>query len=147
MDGRILVPVDQWEHSSKTLEFTLAEHPNATIVVLHVVNPSRFYASTSYRFQSMIHNEPPENVDEILQEAGEKIIEETLAGIDVDDREIETHVRIGDVAPSILEFVEDNDIDMVMVGSKGRKGRGRILLGSVAETVARRASVPVTVYR
>ena len=46
-----------------------------------------------------------------------------------------------------MTYAEENDIDHIVVGSHGRGGVSRMLLGSVAETVARRSSVPVTIIR
>jgi len=40
-----------------------------------------------------------------------------------------------------------HDVDHVVMGSRGRSGVGRVLFGSVAEAVTRRASVPVTIVR
>jgi nucleotide-binding universal stress UspA family protein len=48
---------------------------------------------------------------------------------------------------AILRYVDDNDVDHVIMGSHGRSGVSRILLGSVAETVARRSPAPVTIVR
>ena len=45
----------------------------------------------------------------------------------------------------IVRYVDDHDIDQVVMGSRGRDGLDRLLLGSNAETVVRRVSVPVTV--
>ena len=50
-------------------------------------------------------------------------------------------------ADAILDYVEANDVDHVIMGSHGRSGISRILLGSVAEIVARRSPAPVTVVR
>ena len=48
---------------------------------------------------------------------------------------------------NIVEYVETHDVDHVVIGSHGRKGLSRVLLGSVAELVVRRSPVPVTVVR
>lgn len=64
MNRRVLVPVDRSEQARESLEFALTEYPAATVVVLHVVAPAQYYASARYHFRSMVHNEPPESVDE-----------------------------------------------------------------------------------
>lgn len=56
-----------------------------------------------------------------------------------------TH-EVGNPAREILSFADDTDVDHVVIGSRGRTGVW-VLLGSVAENVARRASVPVTIVR
>ena len=45
-------------------------------------------------------------------------------------------------APAILEYAEEHDIDMIVMGSHGRRGVRRLLLGSVTEEVARRVRGP-----
>jgi len=56
--------------------------------------------------------------------------------------EIETILTTGKPASQILETVESTDIDQIVMGSRGRSGVGRVLFGSVAETVTRRALSP-----
>jgi nucleotide-binding universal stress UspA family protein len=51
-------------------------------------------------------------------------------------------------APSIiLDYVEENDVDLIVIATHGRSGLERLLLGSVTERVVRRASVPVFVVK
>lgn len=76
-----------------------------------------------------------------------EVIEETLETVGVSGDVVERVVVIGNVAPSIIDYIEDNDVDMVVIGSHGRSKMSRILLGSVAASVTRRSPVPVLVYR
>lgn len=80
-----------------------------------------------------------EQADEIFDRARE-IAEE--AGYEGD---IETRTGIGSAARSIVDNAAD--ADAIVMGSAGRHGAARLLLGSVAETVVRRAPVLVTVVR
>ncbi|MEF8791452.1 MAG: universal stress protein, partial [Haloarculaceae archaeon] len=63
------------------------------------------------------------------------------------DHEIHTEVHVGEDTSTRLDYVGEHDVDHVYIGSHGRHGVARVLLGSVAETVVRRAPVPVTVVR
>jgi nucleotide-binding universal stress UspA family protein len=54
---------------------------------------------------------------------------------------------VGVPSRAIVEWAEENEVDGVVIGSHGREGVSRVLLGSVAETVVRRSPVPVTVVR
>ena len=54
---------------------------------------------------------------------------------------------VGDPARTVVDYAERDDINHVVVGSHGREGVSRLLLGSVAEKVVRRSPVPVTVVR
>lgn len=55
----------------------------------------------------------------------------------------ETHIRNGQVWPSLNEMVAENQVDLMVVGTHGRTGLGMLLLGSVAEEILRHASCPV----
>ena len=59
------------------------------------------------------------------------------------ERDIVTGVIEGQTAPAILQYAADNDIDMIVMGTHGRTGVDRLVVGSVAEHVVREATVPV----
>ncbi len=63
------------------------------------------------------------------------------------DRDIEIATEVGRPASTIVEYAEAHDVDLVVVGSHGRTGLSRFLLGSVAEAVATRSPVSVTIIR
>jgi nucleotide-binding universal stress UspA family protein len=59
-----------------------------------------------------------------------------------------THrLTMGDPAGEIVRIAEDEKADMIVLGTHGRTGVTRLLMGSVAEVVVRRAPCPVLVYR
>ena len=60
---------------------------------------------------------------------------------------VESVVRFGDPVPQILAEAEEFGADLVVVGTAGRSGVGRVLLGSVAERVFAKAAVPVMLVR
>jgi len=59
--------------------------------------------------------------------------------------ELDTVTEVGNPVRAILEYADDHDTDQIVMGSHGRSGLNRALLGSVAETVTRRARIPVTI--
>ncbi|WP_292377640.1 universal stress protein [Methanosarcina sp. UBA289] len=61
--------------------------------------------------------------------------------------EVESRVLKGNPAEKILSFAEDNNIDMIIVGSLGKSGYERVLVGSVSDKIIRHAKVPVLVVR
>ena len=138
MPDRILVPMDDSEQASKALAEAADAFPDATITVLHVARM------------------PTRNVDELQVIAGGNWEKYRTQRADVAFErakdvatkhgvEIETKVVDGEVARTIVEHAAE--YDWVVIGSHGRDGVARILLGSVAERVVRRAPVPVTVVR
>jgi nucleotide-binding universal stress UspA family protein len=63
------------------------------------------------------------------------------------ERDVTTATAEGDPSRGILEWIDENDVGHVVIGCHGRDGVARWLLGSVAETVVRRAPVPVTAVK
>jgi nucleotide-binding universal stress UspA family protein len=53
----------------------------------------------------------------------------------------------GDPAKAILRLAKDEDVDIIVMGSHGRSGLSRMLMGSVAEAVVRNAECPVLTYK
>jgi nucleotide-binding universal stress UspA family protein len=75
---------------------------------------------------------------------------EMFADLDVpanSETTVRTVHEVGHPARTIVEYAADETVGHVVIGSHGRVGVSRLLLGSVAEKVVRRSSVPVTVVR
>ena len=138
MDTHVLVPVDGSAPARKALEHALVQFPDATVTALHVVNPVDATHSLD-GIATPVFDELQAQADEWLEEA------ESIASDH--DREITTAKEVGRPSRAILEYTEENDVDHIVIGSHGRTGVSRVLLGSIAETVVRRAAVPVTVVR
>ncbi|MBV0924968.1 universal stress protein [Halomicroarcula limicola] len=143
MAKRILVPVDGSDQASAAATFVAENYPDAAVVFLHVINP----AEAGYSAQASV----PSFSEEWYQQ--KKSAAETLFDdLEAEAREngveaVERVLEVGRPTKTIVEYAEDHDVDQIVMGSHGRSGVSRILLGSVAETVVRRASVPVTVIR
>ncbi len=109
---------------------------------LHVVDPSKFSAAISIE-GAATHADVLEarkgEAEELLAEMSDRAAERGVS--------IETEYVVGEVDRSILEYIDEHDVDHVVIGSHGRSGATRVLLGSVAESVTRRSQVPVTVIR
>jgi len=144
MARHVLVAVDNSAQSTEALEFACEEYSDATITALYVLDPGEFYAVSGLEGTAMA------NYDEIQQhheERAEDLLEDAREQAADHGVEIETDHVVGGVSRSIVNYVDDHNIDHIVVGSHGRTGASRILLGSVAETVARRSPVPVTIVR
>jgi nucleotide-binding universal stress UspA family protein len=142
MIKRALVPVDGSEQAEAAYNLVFEEFPDATLVLLHVIDP----AEASYGAQASVPS-----FSEEWYETEKERAEETFADIETaaDERGVDVQkvVEVGKPSHIIVDYAEDNDIDHIVMGSHGREGVSRILLGSVAETVMRRSPVPVTVVR
>lgn len=69
------------------------------------------------------------------------------SGLRIDLSKVCTHARIGRAAEAIHQVAIDYDADLIIVGTHGRKGIDRLVLGSVAEALVRTARCPVLVAR
>ncbi len=138
MDTRILVPVDGSKPAKKALEHAIVRFPEASITALHVINPVDAGHSMD-GFSAPVFDELKAQADQLLEDA--------VSVAKAHDRELTTARKLGRPARAILEYADDNEFDHIVIGSHGRTGISRILLGSIAETVVRRAAVPVTVVR
>ena len=140
MVERVLLPVDDSPQSNAAVEHALSVYPDAAFVLLHVVDP-RVWISTD-EYGEVYYAE--ETKDTVVDEADDLLADarETVEGA---DRSVETVRVFGQPAKEIVAYAAEHDVDAVVMGSHGRRGLDRVLLGSVAERVVRRASVPVTV--
>ncbi|MDQ2051283.1 universal stress protein [Natronolimnohabitans sp. A-GB9] len=144
MPDHVLVPIDESERSTQALEFACEEYPDARITALHVLDPGDLYAATGVEGGTManydaIQQHHENRAEELLNQAREMAADH--------DVEIETDHVVGGISRSIVDYADEHDADHVVIGSHGRTGASRILLGSVAEKVARRSPVPVTIVR
>lgn len=137
MTTRVLVPVDGSPHSKAAAEYAAELYPDATLVLLHVLGPTN--VSPPDGLGTVPGGADRTDVDSLFQEIRDRL----------DDTPVETATTTGNPAREIVSYAgtEENDIDAIVMGSHGRDGAARILLGSVAETVVRRSPVPVTVDR
>ncbi|MFC6765027.1 universal stress protein [Natrinema soli] len=141
MVRNILVPVDHSSQSTKALEYALQEYSDDNLTVLHVidVNQIAMYGDEGYRFSEEYIQQLRNRAEELLERTRQTAVDHGTV--------IETELETGLPIQTIHEYIDENDIDHVVIGSHGRSGASRILLGSVAEAVTRRSPVPVTIVR
>jgi nucleotide-binding universal stress UspA family protein len=140
----VLVPVDRSQFSKKAFEYVLEELQDPKITLLHVLDPVGTWAYSgedSFDFDSYRQEEEQRRIEaeQLLNDYRDRATDLGLT--------TETTLEIGKPARRILEAVDEFEIDHIVMGSRGRSGLGRVLLGSVAETVTRRSPVPVTIIR
>jgi nucleotide-binding universal stress UspA family protein len=145
--GRILVPVDFSEPSRAALDYaaTLARTFGATLDVLHVWEAPSF-APRASGMVSLSAGEP--SLNELVQrnanEALDDFVEEARKrGISIQSARTE----MGVPWHTIVNVAETGNYDLVVLGTHGRTGLPRVLLGSVAENVVRHAHCPVMTVR
>lgn len=148
MSRHVLVPVDGSPLSERALRHALQEFPDADVTAYHVVDLFEPEYGTRDDFDSVY--EPMLGSEEwhrFVTEETDRLFERIDEIAADDDRSVTTDSDIGQPARLIVEYATEEDVDHVVVGSHGRLDADRPLFGSVAETVARRSPVPVTVLR
>jgi nucleotide-binding universal stress UspA family protein len=132
----ILFATDFGAPASRALPFAvlLASQYGARLYAAHVI-PKEAYTYAS-----------PESVERILTEAADSSsyrLQQTVNPLQRRGIHCETLVRDGEVADVIHDFVNQYGADLLVVGTSGRGGFGKLLLGSVAEELIRESSCPV----
>lgn len=146
MYKRILVPVDGSATSAKGLEeaIRLAKLTGASLELVNIVDELSLafgveaYATYSQDVLAALR----EGAREILEKAQQRA---ASAGVGVDTKAIETFgARVADL---VVEEAVATKADLIVIGTHGRRGIGRLLLGSDAEQILRLAPVPVLLVR
>ena len=139
MYSQILVPTDGSPASDAAIEHAidLAEQYDATLHALYVVDGAA-YSTLEAGAQVVV---------DALESEGEEATRRVAAAAERADVDCETVVATGTAYSTIRDYVDGHAIDMVVMGTHGRKGLDRYLLGSVTERVVRTSDVPVLTVR
>ena len=143
MFGKILVPVDFSEFTDETVTCAveLARKFGSQIHLLHVI-PSMTYLT---HYESFLASETIVSIEESIQQEVEKDLER-LAN-QIEGVPVIKALQNGAPFVEITEYVRQNSIELIVMGTHGRGGLEHILIGSVAEKVIRRSSCPVLTIR
>ncbi|WP_049929120.1 universal stress protein [Halopiger goleimassiliensis] len=136
----VLVAYDGSAPAQDAATYAFEEYPDEEIVLLRVLELAEGYTGAGVELAR-------EALGERTEEADEELLEEVTDLAGSSEAAFRTEVRVGDPAHEVVEFAGEHDVDHIVVGNHGRTGVSRVLLGSVAEKIVRRAPVPVTVVR
>lgn len=142
MTTRVLVPFDGSPLSRRALEHACEVFSSAGITAIHVINPVDAILDVEAGGLPVAegwHDSAMDRSRSILEDATELAREY--------DVELRTVTKTGRPAREIRSYADERDISHIVMGSHGRDGIERALLGSVAETVTRRSRIPVTIVR
>lgn len=139
MFDTILVPTDGSPEMARVIDRAseLALLNDATIHFLYVVTPASFV--------SLPMEASWEGVETMLKEQGEAALREAEDRCRID--RIEADLVEGPPSREIVTYADETPCDLIVMGTHGRGGLNRLLLGSVAERVIRSATVPVMTIR
>ena len=141
MGPRILLPTDGSKPARDAIRYTFETFDDPEVTALHVIPVSDGYWTA---FEGMEDRIP--NYDEALEHA-EAVLAEADSIAAERDGSLETEIETGEPERTIIEHGEAGEYDLIVLGSHGREGLSRMMLGSVAEKVVRRSPTPVLVVR
>ncbi|PWF24899.1 universal stress protein [Corticimicrobacter populi] len=148
MFKKVLIPTDGSELAAQAANagITFARSINAEVVALHVSQP--FAATIGFDGMAAAYAITDEAYEKAAQEQATKYLQSVLdraetAGV----KARPVAVSNFNVADGIVQAATEEGADLIFIGSHGRSGLSRLLLGSVAAKVLSLADVPVLVYR
>ena len=141
---KILVPIDGSKNSFKALQhaITLAESCNAEIGILFVL----VLAKQLYAYTQINTSYISDTVLDEIEEFGKKTLAEARELVP-DAIPVETFLEIGSPVEIIPDFAEDNNYDLIAIGSRGLGTIKGLIMGSVSAYVVANAKCPVLVIK
>ncbi|MEW6676161.1 MAG: universal stress protein [Nitrospirota bacterium] len=140
---RILFPTDFSEGSGHALPYAvdMARHYGARLYIIHVIYD--IAKTTGWYVPHVSMDEVYRDMEQAAKKELDKCWIEEMRGF----KDIERSVVTGVPYEEIIKFVNENKIDLIVMGTHGRKGIDRILFGSTATQVVRNAPCPVLTVR
>lgn len=143
---KILVPVDFSDGSRAALELAgfLATQLDGTVEVIHVFEPATYFPAVPGPGEAALGQYASIALETSTLELDRFV--EPIASANP-GRFTTKHIEIGFPMQQIVDRAKAGKFDMIVMGTHGRRGIARLLLGSVASEVIRRASCPVITVR
>jgi len=136
---KILFPVDFTMNMEKLLPYVkdMVNAFGAKLYVIHVIRGAEefvgFEMGTAWYA----------SLEKDLMDGAEKSMRRLVAEQLEDLNDVETQIASGDVVDETLDYVKKQDIDLIIIGTHGRKGLEKVMFGSVAEGIIKAAPCPV----
>lgn len=150
--SKILVAIDGSDSSFDAGDYAvmLAKQHHAQLILLNVLHPVEYYSSLQY-FEVQQPVDSRKLIEQAKKEANKwfdiirKKTEENMLEKQI---KIETAIIVSTATvDSILDYAEDKDVDLIVIGTRGRSGIKKLLLGSTASGIVTYSSCPVTVVK
>ena len=134
---KILFPTDFSHIGDAALQMatSIARGTGASLLIAHIEEAPTVYAGGDFYYG--IPDPPTEELQRMLEQ-----VKPTDPSVQYEHRMLS-----GDPANAIVRLADEEHVDMIVMGTHGRTGLARLLMGSVAEAVVRRANCPVLTYK
>ncbi len=143
----ILSPVDGSRNSDLAIKESgiLAKKFKAKLTLLHVAHTETSFSkqySDDYADESNVSY-----MSEIDKKEADDILKQSLKTLKPMDVKSETSIRMGEPATEILDFATENDIDYIVMGSRGLSGVKKFLMGSISNRVMEHSDCSVLIVK
>lgn len=140
MYDAILLPTDGSAGMASAIKhcFIQARQYDATVHALYVVD---------VRAYVMLPEETKGQVKQVLMNEGERTLRALTDHAETEGADLVPAVQEGIPHEAILQYVNEHDIQMIVMGTHGRSGETHRIVGSIAEEVVRKATIPVMTIR
>jgi YjbE family integral membrane protein len=142
--NRILLPVDASDQAARAVEYAVAlwrNHPAPDTMDIHVMNVQRELSGDVARFV------PKESLQDYHRERSEKALERPRKLLDAAGVKYRLHMMVGKPWEAISDYAAQNRFDLILMGTRGLGTYTGAALGSVAQGVAQRSTVPVLLVK
>lgn len=138
MVERVLVAIDDSRPATAALEYALARFNTAEIIVLHIID-----AVDATNIRQRVLPEECKNQRDVAERIAETVLTDARTFADAAGANITITTRSGRPPRQILAYAEENDIDVIVLGTHGRSGLNRLLWGSISDLISHQSPVPV----
>lgn len=144
---RILVPHDGDQMSDKAVLYAsnLAKALNAEIILLYIIDEIEIPGTLLLGNDRVLIERARRSIQRELEQNWKRFAQEKVKSLSAEKIHSSTEIRSGDAAEQIVKFAKENQVDLIVMGSRKLEGVSQIVvaLGSVARKVSERASCPV----
>jgi nucleotide-binding universal stress UspA family protein len=144
---RILVPHDGDQMSDKAVLYAsnLAKALNAEIILLYIIDEIEIPGTLLAGNDRVLIERARRSIQRELEQNWKRFAQEKVKSLSAEKIHSSTVIRSGDAAEQIVKFAKENQVDLIVMGSRKLEGVSQIVvaLGSVARKVSERAFCPV----
>ena len=123
----------------------LARLSGGTVYAVHVISTAYLFPMDGYYFMGM--NPYWESIHEALKKQGQQAVDYIKGLGEIKGIKVESILLEGNPSEELIRYADEEKMDIVIMGTLGKTGLDRILIGSVAGTLVRHSKVPVMVVR
>ncbi len=136
---KILFPVDFTMNMEKVLPIVkdMVKAFDAKLYVIHVIRSAEEFVG--FEMGTAWYAALEKDLMDGAEKSMRRLVVEQLGDLEG----VETQIAVGDVVDEILDYAKKQEIDLIIIGTHGRKGLEKVMFGSVAEGVIKEAPCPV----